>query len=265
LAAVLGAWPAAPALAAGPAPGVLAAGPAPRDSSVAAPVREGFVSRRDPVRLLFAASLIALVSRRDQAIANDAAGAHSTFAHDLARIGEHYGNPLYSAPVVAGLWALGRLEHKRGLSASALRIAGGVAATAVVTGGLKEVVGRWRPVESPADPYRYKAFSNHVSFPSAHTGVAFSLASGIDRETRARWVPWVVYPLAGVTAWSRIHDREHWASDVTTGAIVGLWATHKFDLVVRRRGARGGGAALRVGVAPAGDGRGVGPAVTLAF
>jgi membrane-associated phospholipid phosphatase len=108
-----------------------------------------------------------------------------------------------------------------------------------------------------------------VSFPSAHTAWAFALAYEVDRETRPRWVPLVAYPLAGLTAWSRVHDREHWTSDVVGGAVVGVWAAHKFDVIFpRRRGAGDGGAShagVRLGVGEAPDGRGVGPAVTLRF
>ncbi len=223
------------ALGLGLAAGPVMAAPAPPDTA-ATHAREGFVSRRDFTRLVFAAAAIAIVSHHDLEFTRDATKAQGGFARDLSRVGEHFGNPVYSGPALAALWAYGRLSDRRGLSHSALRIAGGVVASAVVAGGLKEVVGRWRPNESPDDPSRTRAFSGHASFPSGHTTVAFGLAAGIDQETRPRWVPWVVYPLAGVTAWSRVHDREHWASDVVAGAVVGLWATHKFRLVVDSRG-----------------------------
>jgi hypothetical protein len=192
--------------------------------------REGFVSKRDLTRLVFASALVAIVSHDDLEITRRLTPVHGSFAHGLDRAGEHFGNPVYSAPALAALWAYGKLDDRPGLSRSALRIGGGVLAASIVSGGVKEVVGRWRPKESPDDPSRTGAFDGHNSFPSGHATVAFALASGIDHETRARWVPWVVYPLAGLTGWSRMHDREHWASDIAAGAVIGLWSTEKFRL-----------------------------------
>lgn len=209
--------------------------------STGATGREGFVSKRDLSRLVFASAAIAIVSHHDLEFTHDATRAQGTFAHDLSRVGEHFGNPAYSAPALVALWAYGKLDHRPGLARATLRIAGGVLAASIVTGGLKEVVGRWRPIESPADPSRTGAFDGHTSFPGGHATVAFALASEIDHETHARWVPWVVYPLACVTGWSRVHDREHWASDIAAGAVVGLWATEKFRLVVRPRTAASDG------------------------
>ena len=202
----------------------------------AAAGREGFVSKRDLSRLVFASAFVAIVSHRDLELTRDLSRPQGSFAHDLARAGEHIGNPVYSAPALAALWAYGKLDHRPGLSRSTLRIAGGVLAASIATGGIKEVVGRWRPRESPDDPSRTGAFDGHTAFPSGHATVAFALASGIDHETRARWVPWVVYPLAGLSGWSRVHDHEHWASDIAAGAVVGLWASEKFRLVVRQHG-----------------------------
>ncbi len=219
---------------------------------------------RDASRALFAAGAIAIVSRGDAHFSAEASRNQSSFAHDLARAGEHIGNGAYSLPVLGGLWAYGHFAHRPALRGAAIRIAGGAVTSLVAVGGLKELVGRWRPDESPDDPYRYKAFSSHSSFPSGHTAWAFALAAGVDRETSARWIPYVAYPLAGVTAWSRVHDRKHWASDVTAAAIVGVWAEHRFAVVVPR--ASGGAPSrLGIGIGEAPGGAGIGPVATIAF
>ena len=80
----------------------------------------------------------------------------------------------------------------------------------------------------------FSPFSSHVSFPSGHTTIAFSLAAGLDRETRAAWVPCVVYPAAAITAWSRVYEQKHWPTDVAAGAVLGIWASGKFDRLVRQ-------------------------------
>src|SRR5262249_35174514 len=104
---------------------------------------------------------------------------------------------------------------------------------------LKEAVGRSRPYESPNDAARFHPFSGHTSFPSGHATVAFAAASAIECESPARWAPWIAYPAAGMLAWSRVHDRLHWTSDVVAGGAIGIWTARKTDAFFRSR-ARGG-------------------------
>jgi membrane-associated phospholipid phosphatase len=215
------------------------------DSLGALPHHDSFVTRRD-VRLAFAATAgVILVSVADQNISHEAPESNSGFARDVAHGAEHGGNPAMIAPFLGAAWLAGKVTGNPGLSASSLRIAGGIAAAATVSSGIKYLAGRSRPYESPDDPDEFRAFSGHTAFPSGHTTVAFSLASGIDHETTARWVPFVVYPLAGLVGWSRLRDNRHWASDVLAGAFVGTWTTHKFQRMVNGENAR-----LSIEIAP---------------
>jgi membrane-associated phospholipid phosphatase len=61
------------------------------------------------------------------------------------------------------------------------------------------------------------------------------MAAVISHETGSRWVPWVGYPLAGLVGWSRVHDNEHWTSDVVAGAALGAWVAVKSDDWLRSR------------------------------
>jgi membrane-associated phospholipid phosphatase len=182
--------------------------------------------------LLFTAAGIELIAHEDLEISENAPSARGRFARDVGSFGEHFGNPLYSAPLLGVAYLAGRVGNHPGLSRSALRIAGGMASAAVAAGGLKFLVGRYRPYESPGDPSRFDALSSRSAFPSGHTTIAFSLAAGIDRETRAQWIPFVVYPAAAISGWSRLRDNKHWASDVLAGAVIGVWTSGRFDRVV---------------------------------
>lgn len=53
-------------------------------------------------------------------------------------------------------------------------------------------------------------------------------------------MPWVVYPIAGLVAWSRVHDGKHWTSDVVAGAALGAWTAAKTHDVMRERDRRAG-------------------------
>jgi hypothetical protein len=63
----------------------------------------------------------------------------------------------------------------------------------------------------------------NTAFPSGHSGNAFALAT-VVAETYGDdhpWVPWLAYPLAGLTALGRVNAERHWASDVFMGAAIG--------------------------------------------
>jgi membrane-associated phospholipid phosphatase len=220
------------------------------------------VGTNDIAKALIASGGVALVTLLDVHVSREAIAADSKFARGVATGAEKLGNPFYIGPVLGVTWLAGRATGHPGVSRSALRIAGGIAASAAVSGSVKFVAGRSRPSESPGDADAFNSFSGRMAFPSGHTTVAFALASGIDQETSARWVPYVVYPLAGLVGWSRMRDNRHWASDVLTGALVGTWTTHKFQSIVRA-GERE--PKFSFDFVPAPDAPGVGATATLRF
>ena len=205
----------------------------PADSLFVPQHRESMFDGKDVALALTATAGVAALSQLDRGISLEAPESNSIFARHVSKGAEKIGNPVYIAPLLGAAWLAGKTTGHPGLSSSALRIAGGIASSAAVASVLKEVAGRARPYEAPQDPDEFRAFSGHTAFPSGHTTVAFSLASGIDHETTARWVPFVVYPMAGLVGWSRLRDNRHWMSDVVAGALIGTWTTHKFQMLVR--------------------------------
>ena len=141
----------------------------------------------------------------------------------LAAAAQPFGNPALVLPAALCVYGAGRWLARPAASAGALR----VGATTLVAGAsalaIKQLVGRARPEESPDDPWNFAPFSGHQSFPSGHATLAFAVAGAVDRETSSRWVPWLVYPLAAAVGWSRVHQGEHWTSDVVAGAALGTW------------------------------------------
>jgi membrane-associated phospholipid phosphatase len=98
----------------------------------------------------------------------------------------------------------------------------------LVTGTLKVVAGRARPTELEG-AHDWDSFGGwgddggRRSYPSGHSTNAFTIATVFAEELGGA-TPWVAYPLAAGVAWSRINDDEHWASDVVTGALIGIVA-----------------------------------------
>ena len=216
------------------------AGPAlaaqsPADSTATTPIHHEPVFGLDDLGVvLFTGISLAILGKGDVERSQDVSSNRSGTKDDLSQFGEHFGNPVYSLPLLGVAYLAGHLGHTPGLSASALRISGGMATAVGLGVGAKFVFGRWRPYESPDDAGRFDPFSSHSSLPSGHTTVAFSLTAGLDRETKAVWVPCVVYPAAAITAWSRVYEQKHWPTDVVAGAVLGIWASGKFDRLVRQ-------------------------------
>jgi membrane-associated phospholipid phosphatase len=182
-----------------------------------------------------AAATIAVVAANDRALLDRIRGGGTRPAHQLAQVGDALGDPIDLAPVLLAADGFARLTGRRPAAAALERVALSAAAAVVPTLVLKDVVGRWRPNESPSDAARFTPFSGHDSFPSGHATLAFGVASALASESRRRWVPAVVYPLAALTAWARVHDVRHWPSDVAAGAAIGGWVAHEADALARRR------------------------------
>ena len=59
--------------------------------------------------------------------------------------------------------------------------------------------------------------SANSSFPSVHMGTAFALVTPFAQDYNAPWL----YAIAGATAFGRIQQRQHFASDIVAGSLMG--------------------------------------------
>ena len=98
--------------------------------------------------------------------------------------------------------------------------------SSVITQSLKFLVHRHRPRDGDG-PYISDGVSfeiEHLSFASGHTTFAFSTAKIINEcYSDNKYLPFITYPVATLTALSRIYDKEHWATDVLAGAAIGYF------------------------------------------
>jgi membrane-associated phospholipid phosphatase len=91
-----------------------------------------------------------------------------------------------------------------------------VIGTAAVVQPMKRIIGRERPNGS-----------NFHSFPSGHTSTAFAAAEFLNQEYGRRY-PWISiagYATAGLTAYLRMYNDQHWLGDVIAGAAIGMGTT----------------------------------------
>jgi membrane-associated phospholipid phosphatase len=84
---------------------------------------------------------------------------------------------------------------------------------------VKAATQRARPHEGRT----YGFWEGGNSFPSGHATVAWAVAATTASHfARHRWVPWVVYPAAGLISFSRVSSGHHFPSDVVFGSAIGV-------------------------------------------
>jgi membrane-associated phospholipid phosphatase len=167
-----------------------------------------------------------IVYLRDEQILIGLSG-RSSFSKELAIAGELLGNPWVHMGALGGNYLLAKCIKNPGYTDKSIRLLSAAALTGVSVQFIKILTSRARPYtgrRSNAFFSDYFSGPDHLSFPSGHTALAFSLASSLAHLYDDKvWLPLVVYPLAALTAWSRIHDLKHWPSDVVFGAALGYY------------------------------------------
>jgi membrane-associated phospholipid phosphatase len=164
------------------------------------------------------------------------------------------GSGYLMVPLAGGLWLAGADGRAPRLARASRDGLESWCVTQLIIQVGKYGVHRRRPSESGSS-FRFDGpgFSNRgQSFPSGHAGTAWGILPAYALEYSDHpWVAVLVCTAAVSTSLSRLHDGEHWASDVATSAGIGLIA----NLLVRdwnqRRDSR-----LSV-VADLGDGAGI--------
>lgn len=161
-------------------------------------------------------------SLRRPAGSGEYAGPRGVFAGKDSAF-DRLGQPVAQFGIAGAFYGAGWLSD----SERARRIgAVGTAALTVnglATWGLKSAAGRSRPFtgEGPGGWGNGGGYAN-ASFPSGHTSMAFTMASVVAEEYDSPAVDFIAYGLAGTVGLTRIHQDQHWASDVVGGAALGL-------------------------------------------
>lgn len=71
------------------------------------------------------------------------------------------------------------------------------------------------------------------SFPSGHTGAAFSVAMAVMKTFTRRWCKFVSMVMATLMGFSRMYVGVHFLSDVTVGAVIGVISGVGADKMVK--------------------------------
>lgn len=148
-------------------------------------------------------------------------GHRSGTLDDLASVTGAFGEAIVIAPVTVGLITAGLVAHEPKLLHAGLRVGASVLLTSAITQAVKYTLGRERPSDTD-DPWAFDPFGGAHSMWSGHTSSAFAFATALSQEINRPWATVGLYALATGTAWSRVYDNRHWASDVLVGAAAGI-------------------------------------------
>jgi membrane-associated phospholipid phosphatase len=142
-------------------------------------------------------------------------------AADLASVFRRAGQPEVYAALPVAIVTTGLLAGNGRIARAGGRLAASVVLSTAAFETLKLSSGRARP-DAGEGAWRFSPFSGNSSLPSGHSTVAFALATSLSHELHNPVATVALYTAAAGTAWSRIYDQRHWASDVVFGAALGI-------------------------------------------
>lgn len=177
----------------------------------------------DMMILATALSLGTVVFANDREVMNFIQDNKTETTEKITALGNIMGREAI-APIAAGAYFIGAVLDNGKLKKIGLFTVATGLATQIVTEAFKKSFQRMRPNASDS-PYDF--FEDHNnSFFSGHTSGAFSLATVVAHVYQDKpIVPVLAYGVAALTAYARMHDQKHWATDVMAGAVAGHLVT----------------------------------------
>lgn len=165
---------------------------------------------------------------------------NSPFVKGFSNTFQPFGNVFYILPTLLGVYGVGAYTHDEQLSGFAITAGKAVIIANALTTYAKVITHRHRPNDdTPTLNNQWdgpRADLKNVSFFSSHTATAFALATVISSNYREhKWVSPVAYTMASLVGVSRITSKDHWATDVFIGAVVGYSVGKLIDKLNRSK------------------------------
>jgi membrane-associated phospholipid phosphatase len=151
-----------------------------------------------------------------------------SLSEDISTFAEHFGDGKYLLGGYGGFYLLGQATKDERAHRTALLGLESFVITGLITQVIKFGFHRHRP--KSGDPYDTwdgpSTTSDHLSFTSGHSAVAWSFATIVASEYKDnRYIVPIAYTLSTLASLSRVHDNKHWASDVFAGAALGYFTS----------------------------------------
>jgi hypothetical protein len=123
-----------------------------------------------------------------------------------------------------GVYLWGRLEHDSHAQETGVLSGEAALDSLVVDSALKLFSGRQRPTQGNG---KGKFWQGGSSFPSEHAAVAWSVASVLAHEYPGAMTEVLAYGAASAISVARVTGRNHFASDVLVGGVLGWYLGHE--------------------------------------
>ena len=134
-------------------------------------------------------------------------------------------NPYLYAPALLASYLYARQTGNTRLRRTSLMAIEMLTVAQIVNVPLKALAGRSRPKKGESTEFGGPTYSlGPSSFVSGHAIAAFGVATIFSMEygKDKPWVPYVSFTLATLVGLQRIHEDQHWASDVFLGSAIGV-------------------------------------------
>jgi undecaprenyl-diphosphatase len=128
----------------------------------------------------------------------------------------------FMALSAGGIWLNGYIKKDNVMMRNGYKSVIAIGSTILITEALKRTIKRPRPYDEYPDEIILRTRKSGFSFPSGHTGAAFSTATALTLSTRKWYVAVPAYAYAGMVGYSRLRLGAHYGSDVLAGIIVGI-------------------------------------------
>lgn len=169
-----------------------------------------------------------ILYNNDQAIQRFFVENRKTTTDSISGIVKPFGDPVYLIPTLLIIYIASKRNPNDNIRQVAELGLESIILTDTATGLLKLATHRHRPYTGSDfnhwDGPNLNLSNDRLSFPSLHAANAFALATVVSSVYHDnKFVAPIAYSLASLTALSRIHDNDHWASDVFFGAVLGYY------------------------------------------
>jgi membrane-associated phospholipid phosphatase len=158
-------------------------------------------------------------------------GKRTPSSDDISSVFSYVGNGGVLLGLAGVIYAVGAIDHEDSWRKTALLSVESLVTASILVWGTKAIVGRARP-DTDESGHTFDTFtldSGYQSFPSGHAAGAFAVATTIAEQSTVLALDIIAYSLATLVALSRIHDNQHWASDVLIGSALGYFIGKKIS------------------------------------
>ncbi len=161
----------------------------------------------------------------------------SNSSYELSELASTLGNGVFLLALMSGIYVSGEAFEKKSLRKTALLCLESWAITGIIVSGMKFATGRARPKieEGASSHHPFSLSSRYHSFPSGHASSAFAVATTVAENSDEVYVDVLAFGLATLAALSRVHDNEHWFSDIFIGSTLGYFVAKKISGLNKRR------------------------------